>query len=104
QNGKDAQKLNAQFGTMKATDSCQGDQTACINSQFAQCVSGKWVLQACPASLSCVALPDLQKAGTSINCEDKNVAAAAINSCGVSGGLTGDGSVTPAASSAAASS
>ncbi|KAF8872425.1 hypothetical protein BD779DRAFT_1572915 [Infundibulicybe gibba] len=44
QNGLDAQKLNAQYLTMKATDACQDGQMACINSSFAQCVAGKWVL------------------------------------------------------------
>ncbi|KAI0340348.1 hypothetical protein BDW22DRAFT_1334688, partial [Trametopsis cervina] len=47
QNGLDAQKLNAQFATIQATDSCTDGTQGCVGSSFAQCLQGQWVLTQC---------------------------------------------------------
>ncbi|KIM42133.1 hypothetical protein M413DRAFT_70756, partial [Hebeloma cylindrosporum] len=86
QNGLDAQKLNAQFATAKPGDSCQAGQMACVTSQFAQCVDGKWALTPCAADLKCYALPLVNKAGTSIVCDTQDDALARFAAAGVSGG------------------
>ncbi|KAF9446590.1 hypothetical protein P691DRAFT_621014, partial [Macrolepiota fuliginosa MF-IS2] len=78
QNGLDAQNQNAQFATMKATDSCQDGSNACVTGSFAQCVGGKWMLQPCSGDLKCFALPLVNKAGTSLACDTEADANARI--------------------------
>ncbi|KAF4593041.1 hypothetical protein EYR38_008750 [Pleurotus pulmonarius] len=68
QNGRDAQALNAQFASLTPTSSCQDGAQACVNGAFAQCVGGKFVLSPCAATLTCAALPLVNKPGTSIAC------------------------------------
>lgn len=58
-----------------------GEQ-ACINSGFAQCVGGKFVVTPCGATLTCSALPLVNKAGTSITCTTAADAAARIKATG----------------------
>lgn len=108
QNGKDAQALNAKFAALSASSACNGmilntfnisfvidvfvhaagDQ-ACIGSGFAQCVSGKFVVTSCGATLTCAALPLVNKPGTSITCTTQADAAARIKATGATGGITG---------------
>ncbi|KAF8156790.1 hypothetical protein B0H34DRAFT_658510, partial [Crassisporium funariophilum] len=95
QNGLDAQKLNAQFKTIKPTDSCQDGQMACVTSAFAQCVSGKWALSPCAATLSCYALPLVNKPGTSIVCDTQADTLLRFEAAGVTGGSAGDAPTTP---------
>ena len=64
QNGKDAQALNRKFQSLTAASSCTSGESACVQGQFAQCVGGKFQLTLCAASLQCVALPLVNKAGT----------------------------------------
>ncbi|KAF8882187.1 hypothetical protein CPB84DRAFT_224139 [Gymnopilus junonius] len=73
QNGLAAQKLNLEFSNLTATDSCQTEQMACIQGQFAQCVSGKWILSPCGGGLTCFALPNVNKNGTSLICDNKTM-------------------------------
>ncbi|KZT30841.1 hypothetical protein NEOLEDRAFT_1052876, partial [Neolentinus lepideus HHB14362 ss-1] len=98
ENAIEAQKLNAQFTTLQATDSCtEGDQ-ACVNAAFAQCVSGTWALTRCPTGTSCFALPLVNKQGTSIGCDTESDAAQRIADAGATGGITGIGNSPSGAS------
>lgn len=100
QNGKDAQALNAKFTTLNANSPCTAGDQACIGSGFAQCVNGKFVTTQCAASLSCLALPLVNKAGTSIACTTVADAVARIAATGATGGITGSGGAgAPAAPS-----
>lgn len=65
-----------------------GDQ-ACIGTGFAQCVNGKFVVTSCGATLTCAALPLVNKPGTSITCTTAADAAARIQAAGATGGITG---------------
>ncbi|RXW17307.1 hypothetical protein EST38_g8549 [Candolleomyces aberdarensis] len=96
QNALDAQKLNAKFKTIKATDSCTNNEMACIDGGFAQCVGGQWQVQKCAGSLRCYALPLVNKAGTSLACDSQEGSKARFEVAGVSGGTDGaDASSTP---------
>jgi hypothetical protein len=55
QNGLDAQKLNAQFASLKKSDACDASTMAmaCVEGGFAQCVSGKWAVNQCAGGLTC---------------------------------------------------
>ncbi|KAG1859162.1 hypothetical protein C8R48DRAFT_605879, partial [Suillus tomentosus] len=90
QNGLDAQKLNAQFATMTANDSCTSGAQACISSAFAQCIGSSWDLTPCSSGLSCFALPLVTKAGTSLACDTQSDADARFIGAGVQGGVTGN--------------
>ncbi|KAJ7922984.1 hypothetical protein B0H13DRAFT_2406120 [Mycena leptocephala] len=68
QNGQDAIALNDKFKTLTADSACNAGDDACVNSQFAQCVGGKFVLQPCAGGTICAALPLVNSAGTSITC------------------------------------
>ncbi|GJJ10819.1 hypothetical protein Clacol_005047 [Clathrus columnatus] len=92
QNGRSAQMLNAQFASVKATDTCNDSEIGCVSGSFAQCVSSKWVLQPCAEGTTCAALPLVNKVGTSITCDTQSDAIARIAATGVQGGLTGSGS------------
>ncbi|KAG1741486.1 uncharacterized protein EDB91DRAFT_1052759, partial [Suillus paluster] len=89
QNGLDAQKLNAQFATLSANDSCTSDAQACVGGAFAQCVGSSWELTPCSSGLSCFALPLVAKAGTSLACDTQSDAEARFIAAGVQGGTTG---------------
>jgi hypothetical protein len=64
QNGKDAQALNKKFQTLTESSPCTTGETACVKGQLAQCVGNKFSLTPCAATLTCVALPLVNKAGT----------------------------------------
>jgi hypothetical protein len=89
QNGKDAQGLNAKFATLTAGSACTDGEEACVDSGFAQCVNGKFSVTSCGASLTCAALPLVNKAGTSITCTTNSDAEARIAATGATGGITG---------------
>ncbi|EPT01271.1 hypothetical protein FOMPIDRAFT_1023366 [Fomitopsis schrenkii] len=91
-NGEQAQQQNAQFATLSASSSCTEGSVACVGGEFAQCVNGAFTLQSCASTLSCFALPLVNKAGTSVTCTTEADAAARIAATGVSGGVTGSGS------------
>lgn len=79
QNGLDAQKQNAQFATMKSSDSCQTGSTACVQGGFAECLDGKWIIQPCDHNLYCFALPLVNSQGVSLTCDTVEDAAARIS-------------------------
>jgi len=89
QNGKDAQKLNAQFETLSASSSCTSGQNACVQGQFSQCVDGKFVSTPCSGGLTCVALPLVNSPGTSITCDTEADATTRIAATGATGGISG---------------
>ncbi|KAL0953710.1 hypothetical protein HGRIS_004903 [Hohenbuehelia grisea] len=91
QNGKDAQALNAKFASLSAESSCQADENACIKGAFAKCNFGKFVIMPCGETLTCMALPLVNKAGTSITCTTTADAEARIAATGVAGGVTSNG-------------
>jgi len=98
QNGKDAQALNREFQGLTANSPCTSGQSACVNGKFAQCVGGKFQPTPCATGEQCVALPLVNKPGTSITCDTKADAEARIASTGATGGLLGgSGSGQPAA-------
>jgi hypothetical protein len=68
QNGLDAQSLNQKFQSLTTSSACTAGETACVNGQVAQCVGDKFALTPCAASLQCVALPLVNKAGTRYVC------------------------------------
>ncbi|KAJ8521252.1 hypothetical protein ONZ45_g2009 [Pleurotus djamor] len=89
QNGKDAQAQNAQFASLTAASACQDGQQACVEGAFAQCVNGRFVLTQCAGTLTCAALPLVNKPGTSITCTTQADAEARIAASGATGGFTG---------------
>jgi len=89
QNGKDAQALNKKFQSLTPTSPCTNGEQACVKGQLGQCVGGKFALSSCAATLQCVALPLVNKAGTSITCDTLQDAAARIAQTGAQGGLIG---------------
>ncbi|EGN95022.1 hypothetical protein SERLA73DRAFT_187302 [Serpula lacrymans var. lacrymans S7.3] len=91
-NGQAAQKLNAQFASLTANSTCTEGTNACVNGDFAQCVSGTFVTSSCGSTLTCAALPLVNSAGTSITCTTTSDAQSRIAATGAQGGLTGSGS------------
>jgi len=89
QNGLDAQKLNQQFQTLTASSTCTSGETACVNGQLAQCAGNKFSLSSCAATLQCVALPLVNKPGTSVTCDTTQDAQTRIAATGATGGLVG---------------
>lgn len=65
------------------------NEEACVGGGFAQCVGGKFQVTSCGATLTCAALPLVNKAGTSITCTTQADALARIQATGATGGLTG---------------
>jgi len=90
-NGQQAIKENASFKTLTASSSCTAGQDACVNGQFAQCVSGKFVLQPCAGGTVCASLPLVNKAGTSITCDTQADVDARIAATGATGAGAGSG-------------
>ncbi|KAJ7651940.1 hypothetical protein DFH06DRAFT_1475331 [Mycena polygramma] len=87
QNGQDAIALNDKFKTLTTDSPCNAGDQACVNQGFAQCVSGKFVVQPCAATTICAALPLVNSAGTSITCTtqadlDARIAATGATSAG----------------------
>jgi len=91
QNGKDAQKLNAQFAQLTENSSCTDGQNACVSQKFAQCVGGKFSTTSCSGGLVCAALPLVNSPGTSVTCTTEQDAITRIANTGAQGGLTGSG-------------
>ncbi|KNZ52898.1 hypothetical protein VP01_3404g1 [Puccinia sorghi] len=91
ENGKAAQKLNAQFSTMDPNSSCKTGDMACISGGFSQCVAGKFVGGPCAQGLKCFALPLLLKKGTTLGCDTEADATSRISNTGATGGLAGNG-------------
>jgi len=89
QNGLDAQKLNAQFATLSANSPCTAGESACVGSDFAQCVNGKFSSESCAGGTACFALPLVNKPGTSVTCTTSSDATARIAATGAKGGITG---------------
>jgi len=88
-NGQDAQALNKKFQSLSASSSCNSDEQACVQGQLAQCVNGKFVMTPCASTLQCVALPLVNKPGTSITCDTQQDAESRIANTGATGGLVG---------------
>jgi len=111
-NGQQAIKENASFKTLTANSPCTAGQDACVTGQFAQCVSGKFVLQPCGSGTVCASLPLDNKAGTSITCDtqadiDARIAATGATDAGAASGASAaapPASGTPPDSTAAAAS
>ncbi|KAH7912983.1 hypothetical protein BJ138DRAFT_1124720 [Hygrophoropsis aurantiaca] len=100
QNGIDAINQNNEFKTLTSSSSCtSGD--ACVNSQFAQCVSGSYVLTPCGSSLICAALPLVNSAGTSITCTTQADVDARIAATGATANSTTTTSTSAAPSGTA---
>ncbi|KAJ6543021.1 hypothetical protein B0H19DRAFT_958017, partial [Mycena capillaripes] len=57
-----------QFTSVTADDACTFGDEACGGSSLADCVNGKYVLSRCDSDKACVAVPNLDSAGTSIDC------------------------------------
>jgi len=91
QNGKDAQKLNAQFSQLTENSSCTDGQNACVSEKFGQCVGGKFSTTSCSGGLVCAALPLVNSPGTSVTCTTEQDALTRIANTGAQGGLTGSG-------------
>jgi len=91
QNGKDAQKLNAQFSQLTENSSCTDGQNACVSGKFAQCAGGKFSATSCSGNLVCAALPLVNSPGTSVTCTTEQDAITRIANTGAQGGLTGSG-------------
>lgn len=111
QNGKDAQALNAKFEGLNAGSACKGSfpffpsdlnnlqsyaiefmtdgDQACIDGGFAQCVGGKFAVTQCAGGTKCIALPLVNKPGTSITCTTEADATARIEATGATGGISG---------------
>ncbi|KIJ51073.1 hypothetical protein M422DRAFT_159022 [Sphaerobolus stellatus SS14] len=89
QNGKDAQTQNAAFAQLTADSTCNEGDQACVNGGFAQCVGGKFEIQACAGGTQCFALPLVNKAGTSLACTTEADASSRIATSGATGGITG---------------
>jgi len=104
QNGQDAIALNNKFKTLTPDSACTADEDACVQDKFAQCVSGKFVIQACAATTICAALPLDNKAGTTITCTTPADLAARIAATGATDASagTGNAATTVASTTAAA--
>ncbi|KAH7883934.1 hypothetical protein F5I97DRAFT_1814214 [Phlebopus sp. FC_14] len=87
QNGIDAINLNNQFQSLISSSPCTSGN-ACVNSQFAQCVNGQYVLQACGPGLICAALPLVNSPGTSITCTTQADVNTRIAATGATGNTT----------------
>ncbi|KAJ7480126.1 hypothetical protein B0H11DRAFT_1916261 [Mycena galericulata] len=111
--GRDCTK----FATLTPTSACTTGQDACVNQQFAQCVSDAFVLQPCAGGTICAALPLVNSAGTSVTCTtqadlDARIAATGATSAAAAPPASTDAAAAntttaaaaapPAASSAAA--
>lgn len=87
QNGLEAQKLNAAFESLSATDSCTNGDVACVQGALAVCQGNGWVTQSCPATLQCFALPDVADQGVTIGCTSPATAQGLIEATGAQGGV-----------------
>jgi hypothetical protein len=94
-NGQDAIALNEKFKTFTDGGNCDAatDANACVGTSFAQCVNGKFVVQACAPGTICAALPLVNSAGTSVTCTtaaDRDARIAATGATAAGAGNTGN--------------
>ncbi|KIM31233.1 hypothetical protein M408DRAFT_327494 [Serendipita vermifera MAFF 305830] len=89
QNALDAQALNVRFESLAVGSPCTVGENACIDGNFAQCPNGVFVTTGCAGGTTCLALPLVNKAGTSITCTTNDDAARRFEAAGASGGPTG---------------
>ncbi|KAI0045650.1 hypothetical protein FA95DRAFT_96855 [Auriscalpium vulgare] len=107
QNGKDAVAQNAKFSALTADSSCTAGEIACVGDKFAQCVSSKFVIQACGPGTVCAALPLDNSAGTTVTCttaadRDARIAASGATASGASNSTASSTSAAAATSTTAA--
>jgi len=92
-NGQEAQKLNAQFQTIKLSDACGGTglTTACVGNAISNCVNNAWdsTNGTCSKSQQCFAIPNVQSDGTILSCTSEKSALSIINATGAKGGIAG---------------
>jgi len=86
QNGEDATALNKKFAGLSSSSPCTAGENACVGSDFAQCVNGKFVTTPCGSGEICAALPLVNKAGTSVTCTTAADRDARIKATGAQGG------------------
>ncbi|KAJ7146725.1 hypothetical protein C8R44DRAFT_973385 [Mycena epipterygia] len=67
-NGQNAIALNNIFAMLDTESPCQHGERACVDGSLAQCVEGRFVLQLCPGTTTCAALPLINSAGTMVAC------------------------------------
>ncbi|CAG8656294.1 23896_t:CDS:2, partial [Gigaspora rosea] len=78
-NADQALALQSKFASFTTSTPCKVGDQACINGEFAQCVSeNNWALQPCSSGTQCEVLPLVNKPGTSIACDSKSDADARI--------------------------
>lgn len=100
QNGEDAIALNKKFAGLSKSSSCTTGENACVGTDFAQCVNGKFVTTSCGSGETCAALPLVNSAGTSITCTTAADRDARIKATGAQGG--GSSAAGPSTNNAAA--
>ncbi|KAG8765390.1 hypothetical protein FRC15_007050 [Serendipita sp. 397] len=97
QNARDAQALNQQFASLTVGSACTVGQVACLSDgSFAQCPFGTFVATPCAGGTQCMALPLVNRVGTSVTCTTAEDAARRFEAAGVSGGATGRQAAAPA--------
>jgi len=82
-NGQKALVQNCQFRALQQSDTCNNNDTACVQGGPATCVNNTWQLSSCPSTKSCFALPQLRANGTFIACTSLNNAASIIAATGI---------------------
>ncbi|KAH8120497.1 hypothetical protein DFH11DRAFT_1560337 [Phellopilus nigrolimitatus] len=95
--------LNQNFTTLTASSPCNEGENACVNQEFAQCVSGKFVLQSCGSGLVCAALPLVNSQGTSITCTTQSDVDSRIAATGATNSASDNSGSSSSSSSAAPS-
>ncbi|PFH47703.1 hypothetical protein AMATHDRAFT_120794, partial [Amanita thiersii Skay4041] len=91
-NARQAQKLNLQFKSLKATDPCSAEaERACISRSIAVCKGGAWETARgrCSRSQGCFALPSITSVGTAVTCTTEENALALFSNTGAIGGIDG---------------
>ncbi|KAF8513823.1 hypothetical protein BU17DRAFT_6346, partial [Hysterangium stoloniferum] len=83
------------FTSLSANSACKDGDLACINGKFAQicwgflshfcCSGGKFLLTSCAVGTICIALPLVNKPGTSITCDTAADRDARIAATGATG-------------------
>ncbi|KAI0027551.1 hypothetical protein K488DRAFT_74451 [Vararia minispora EC-137] len=85
-NALDAQVLNTLFGNLTMNSTCADSQMACVQNNVATCQDGAWqVVDQCNSQFQCLAMPELEGNGTSVECVSPKFAASVFNSAGVPG-------------------
>ncbi|KAG8812731.1 hypothetical protein FRC17_001878, partial [Serendipita sp. 399] len=103
ENARQAQELNRSFANVNEGQACQANDPkfpGCTSDgRFAQCDNGRVVVTACGGGLQCMALPLVNRPGTSVACDTREDGERRIVEAGGSGGLTGGGGGANVASS-----